>query len=158
MYCSFIGTCITFKSAETNVQFGSLKMITSHFNIYCFIVILAIVILLILISIVTIAYNIIEDLDSLLMTEPQYRSCYILCYCHYLLEKLLQFALKDYYIFALNILLHFASMLLHFAGILITFCSVTAGEYLLSNLTPRSLCLHLYSDPLGDTNHQKCLS
>ena len=39
-----IGTCITFKSAETNVPFGSLKMITSpHFN--CFIVILAIIII-----------------------------------------------------------------------------------------------------------------
>ena len=68
-----IGTCITFKSAETNVPFGSLKMITSpHFN--CFIVILAIIIILILISIIIIAYNLIEDLNSLLpMTEQQYR-------------------------------------------------------------------------------------
>ena len=41
-----IGTCITFKSAETSVPFGSLKMITSpHFN--CFIVILAIIIIII---------------------------------------------------------------------------------------------------------------
>ena len=60
-----------FKSAETNVQFGFLKMITSpHFN--SFIVILAIT-LLILISIIIIAYNLIEDLDSLPMTEPHYR-------------------------------------------------------------------------------------
>ena len=44
-----IGTCITFKSAETNVPFGSLKMITSpHFN--CFIVILAIIIIIIIIN------------------------------------------------------------------------------------------------------------
>ena len=110
-----------FKSAETNVQFGSLKMITSpHFN--CFIEILAITTLLILISIIIIAYNLIEDLDSLPMAEPQYRFWNSK---HVVIRKLLHFALLHY---ALNILLHFASMLLyfalvlHFAAILITFC------------------------------------
>ena len=46
-----IGTCITLKSVETNVPFGSLKMITSpHFN--CFIVILAIIIIIMIINII----------------------------------------------------------------------------------------------------------
>ena len=53
---------------------------------------------------------------------------------HNALEKLLQFALKDYLHSALKILLHFASMLLHFALILhfaaiITFCGVTRMHY-----------------------------
>ena len=49
-----------------------------------------------------------EDLDSLPMTEPQYRFCNSkhvvirkllhFALLHYALEKLLQFALKDYYI------------------------------------------------------------
>ena len=51
-----IGTCITFESAETNVPFGSLEMITSpHLN--CFIVILAITIIIILIIIIIININ-----------------------------------------------------------------------------------------------------
>ena len=55
-----IGTCITFKSAETNVPFGSLKMITSpHFN--CFIVILAIILIIIIIIIINI--NIINNVN-----------------------------------------------------------------------------------------------
>ena len=55
-----------------------------------------------------IAYNLIEDLDSLPMTEQQYRfwnSMHVVirkllhfALLHYALEKLLQFALKDYYI------------------------------------------------------------
>ena len=138
---------VLWRSAETNVQFGSLKMITSHFN--CFLEILVITTILILISIIIIAYNLIEDLDSLPMIEPQYRfwnSKHVViqkslhfALLHYALEKLLQFALKDYYILRwtfyyilrqcyyilrLNILLQFASMLLHFAAI-ITFCGVT---------------------------------
>ena len=65
--------------------------------------------ILILISTIIIAYNFIEDLNSLLpMTEQQYRfwnSMHVVirkllhfALLHYALEKLLQFALKDYYI------------------------------------------------------------
>ena len=65
--------------------------------------------MLILISIIIIAYNLIEDLNSLLpLTEQQYRfwnSMHVVirkllhfALLHYALEKLLQFALKDYYI------------------------------------------------------------
>ena len=60
-----------------------------------------------------------EDLDSLPMTEPQYRfwnSVHVVIrkLIHYALEKLLQFALKDYYIlrqyyYILRRLLHFAA-------------------------------------------------
>ena len=66
--------------------------------------------ILILISIIIIAYNLIEDLNSLLpMTKQQYRfwnSMHVVIrkllhfalLHYYALEKLLQFALKDYYI------------------------------------------------------------
>ena len=80
-------------------------------NFNSFIVILAIIIIIIisiLISIIIIAYNLIEDLDSLPMTEQQYwfwnsmhvviRKLLHFALLHYALEKLLQFALKDYYI------------------------------------------------------------
>ena len=62
-----------------------------------------------LISIIILAYNLIEEPNSLLpMTERQYRFCNSMhvvirkllhfALLHYALEKLLQFALKDYYI------------------------------------------------------------
>ena len=109
---------------------------------------LILLIMLILISIIIIAYNLIEDLNSLLpMTEPQYRfwnSMHVVirkllhfALLHYALEKLLQFALKDYYILRWKFyyilrqcyyilrrfLLHFA-LILHSAAI-ITFRGVT---------------------------------
>ena len=90
-----------------------------------------------------------EDLDQLLITEPQYRfwnSMHVVilkllhfALLHYASEKLLQFALK--------ISLHFASMLLHFTLVLhftailitfcanITFCGVTSPkEFVLKNV------------------------
>ena len=57
-----------------------------------------------LISIIILAYNLIEEPNSLLpMTERQYRfynSVHVVIrkLLHFALEKLLQFALKDYYI------------------------------------------------------------
>ena len=110
------------------------------------------ILLLILISIIIIAYNLIEDLNSLRpITEQQYRfwnSIHVVIrkLLHFALEKLLQFALKDYYILRWKFyyilrqcyyilswyyilrrfLLHFA-LILHFAAI-ITFCGVTVLE------------------------------
>ena len=77
-----------------------------------------------LISIIILAYNLIEEPNSLLpMTERQYRFCNSV---HVVIRKLLHFALLHYALekllqFALTILLHFASVL-HFEAILITFC------------------------------------
>ena len=103
--------------------------------------------ILILISIIIIAYNLIEDLDSLPMTEQQYRFwnsmhvviseiitfCVItLCFRKVItiyVERLLHSALKILSYFA-SMLLHFA-LALHFAAIRITFCvDITfCGDY-----------------------------
>ena len=92
---------------------------------------LILLIMLILISIIIIAYNLIEDLNSLLpMTEPQYRfwnSMHVVirkllhfALLHYALEKLLQFALKDYYILRWKFITFCVNVITFCASI--TFC------------------------------------
>ena len=82
-----------------------------------------------------------EDLDQLLITEPQYRfwnSMHVViseiitfCVITLCVRKVITICVERLLHFALKILLHFASMLLHFAlvlhfaAILITFC----GDY-----------------------------
>ena len=79
-----------------------------------------------------------EDLDQLLITEPQYRfwnSMHVViseiitfCVITLCVRKVITICVERLLHFALKILLHFASMLLHFAlvlhfaAILITFC------------------------------------
>ena len=88
-----------------------------------------------------------EDLDQLLIIEPQYRFCNsmhvviskIITFCVITLcvRKVITICVERLLQFALKILLHFASMLLHFAlvlhfaAILITFCvNITfCGDY-----------------------------
>ena len=102
--------------------------------------------ILILILIIIIAYNLIEDLNSLLrMTEQQYRFWNSM---HVVIRKLLPFCVITLCVrkviiicverllhSALKILLHFASMLLYFAAILITFCG---DYYILRRNSPSS--------------------
>ena len=77
-----------------------------YFNYYLFIIILTILILIsrIILIIIIITYSLKENLNPLLITEPQLRILLNFTLLHYALEKLSHFALK--------ILLH-------------TFCGVT---------------------------------
>ena len=59
---------------ETNVRFGSLWMIASpYFNFYLFIIFIIILILIsrIILTIIIITYSLNENLNPLLITEPQ---------------------------------------------------------------------------------------
>ena len=81
-----------------------------------------------------------EDLDQLLIIEPQYRFCNsmhvviskIITFCVITLcvRKVITICVERLLHFALKILLHFA-LVLHFAAILITFCvNITfCGDY-----------------------------
>ena len=89
---------------ETNVRFGSLQMIASpYFNCYLFIIFIIILILIlrIILTIIIITYSLNENVNPLLITQPQLRILLNFTLLHYALEKLSHFVLQ--------ILLHFAS-------------------------------------------------